>query len=358
MEYMEYRIWTAMFPSRWVTALALLVFCLSQSPGALADDRGRVLFLQGTVTATNDTGVPRLLRRNSRVQPGETVQTGDNGIAQIVFPDRSMLQVAANTEVKLEAYRFLPETPANNRAVTEVIKGSLRAITGAIGKQQPANVQYKSSLANFGIRGTVLQIIIDDTGKIQAIIDFGAGFIETTDKATRLLLEAGERGQLSPAMPQPRKDTIQRPPLDPAHLAQRLVSGQQDTKQLAASLCSQVPAGNLLLTAAIEGHVPEYQPDDLSDTVYGFTECMPVDQTAQLLTLSCYLYPESAPQLVQSAVEAGLNIAIALEAALRGLEHAPQSAIDQTLTTAITLGISQDAATRILENLRNEGVCQ
>lgn len=349
---------TAAKPACRAITLMLVLFILFPSPPALADDRGRVLFLRGTVTGTDDTGVPRLLRRNSRVYPQEKVTTGDNGTIQIVFPDRSMLQLESNSEIILEAYHFLPETPEKNRAISKVVKGSLRAITGVIGKQQPAAVRYKTPLANFGIRGTVLQIVVAESGNTQGIIDYGAGFLEPVDKATRLLLAAGERGQLSPASPQPVKDTIQRKPLDPARIAGRLVSAQQDTRELASSLCSQAPVEHLLLAAAIEGHVPEYQPDDLSDTVNGFAQCMPDDETAQLLTLLSYLYPDLAPRLMKSATEAGLNIAIALEATLRGLEHAPPSAVEQTLVMAISLGISQDAATRILENLRTEGVCQ
>lgn len=52
-----------------------------------------------------------------------------------------------------------PTTPTRKSRFPTLLKGSLRAITGAVGKRVPANVTFSTPVATMGIRGTVIGLI-------------------------------------------------------------------------------------------------------------------------------------------------------------------------------------------------------
>jgi hypothetical protein len=106
---------------------------------AFADDnRGRVMYIRGSVTAMDGTtGVPRILRADSRVRLGEVIETGPKSVVQIVFPDRSMLHVKSDSKIKVEEFNFTRAKPEDDGMVVNIFKGGMRSLTGLVGKRNP-----------------------------------------------------------------------------------------------------------------------------------------------------------------------------------------------------------------------------
>lgn len=340
------------FPLRY---LLVLLLCLSSLQVLAEDNRGRVMLIRGAVTATDETGVPRILRADSRVRLGEVVQTGADSVVQIVFPDRSMLHVKADTQLKVERFNFEQTQPENDTVKVRLYTGGMRSLSGLVGKRNPDKVKYETPIATIGIRGTILEIDRAANGNVKTIFDFGKGYIESGKQKT--LVKAGEAASLDKANEKPEKVAFERPEKDPAQLANKLATASAaDIQTISETACRELGADDVMLMVAMEGAVTSVATS--ATTVQGLTSCLPVDVSADMLSLSAYLNPEAAPLFMASAVKGGANIAIALESVLRGMEHAPQEIIEATVRDAIDLGLSAEDARNILDNLSTDGICR
>jgi hypothetical protein len=336
----------------------LLLLLLTLSTVSLADDnRGRITYLRGAVTATDDTGVPRILRADSRIRLGEIVETGPNSVVQIVFPDRSMMHLKPNTRLTVEAFNFTKSKPDDDGVVVNIVKGSMRSLTGLVGKRNPGKVKYKTPIATIGIRGTVIEIDQVKGGLSKVIFDLGQGYI-TSGNQTDVPLKAGEAGQVTKQGQKPQKSDYQRPANDPASLAKKLATATE--AQISAEttvVCADLDSADALLMVAIEQNIPAVKTKNIKSTVQNLSTCLPVDITSTMLLMSTYLDPDIASELLESAVSGGVNVAIALESVLRGMEHAPSESIQGVVNTAIDKGLSKNDAKNILNNLTEDGMC-
>ena len=78
-----------------------------------------------------------------------------------------------------------------------------------------------------------------------------------------------------------------------------------------------------------------------------------------MLSTAAYLDPESASQIMSSAISGGANVAIALESVLRGMEHAPPETVQAVIENAVqNHGLNTNDANTIRENLSSEGTCR
>ena len=347
-----------MYKASVISHFFLLVLLFTGSASHADDNRGRITYLRGAVTATDDTGVPRILRADSRVRLGEIVETGANSVVQIVFPDRSMMHLKPNTRLTVEAFNFTKGKPEDDGVVVNIVKGSMRSLTGLVGKRNPGKVKYKTPVATIGIRGTVIEIDQVKDGPTKAIFDLGQGYITSGNQADTPL-QAGEAAQVATQGQKPQKSDYQRPANDPASLAVKLAAANDP--QISAEtgiVCSELDSADVLLMVAIEQNVPAVKTGNIKSTVKGLSSCLPVDITATMLLMSTYLDPDIASELLESAVNGGVNVAIALESVLRGMEHATTEGIQIVVNTAIDNGLSKEDARNILNNLSEDGVCR
>ena len=315
----------------------------------------RVAFLRGAVTATDDvTKVPRLLQRDSRVEVGEVISTGPKALVQLVFPDSSMLYIKSDSAVKLEEFHYSKDEPDKDSAVTEVLKGSMRALTGIVGKRSKDKVKFKTKVSTVGIRGTALEIWQDGNA---VTVDFGDVVIENKGGPTPL--KGGESAKTSSGNKQASLFDHQRPDGDAAVLAQKLVTAASaDVEAKSGEICKQLSTEDALLLLAMQGQVPGFTPRVATSTVKGLTICLPVDQLALLLTTSVLVYPDLADSLLRSAVSGKVNVAIALEAILRGLEDPSKERLDRVLNEATQLGLTPTQAKQVVKNIQDRGICK
>jgi hypothetical protein len=135
---------------RW---LFLLLLALVAFTTLAAEPRevGRVLVASGEVTATREGASTRALSRGDRLYEGDAITTGTGARVQLRLVDEGLVQLAADTEYRIEHYRTQGE---ERGAVTELVEGGLRTVTGAIGDDDPEDYQLDTPVATIGIRGT------------------------------------------------------------------------------------------------------------------------------------------------------------------------------------------------------------
>lgn len=132
-----------------VASLAMLMVC-----GSLyaAEPAGKVLVLQGAAVAVRGAQeIP--LERGTSVESGDLIRVGNASSLQIRFTDEAIVALRANTQFKIEDYKFTQKADAD-KSVFSLLKGGLRTITGLIGKRNPSAYSLKSETATIGIRGT------------------------------------------------------------------------------------------------------------------------------------------------------------------------------------------------------------
>jgi hypothetical protein len=343
----------------WRNLIVMALLSLTFAAHA-EDNRGRVMYIRGSVTALDGTtGVPRILRADSRVRLGEIIETGPKSVVQIVFPDRSMLHVKSETKVKVEKYNFTQAKPDDDDMVVNLLKGGMRSLTGLVGKRNPEQVRYKTPVATIGIRGTILEISQTADGGFKTLFDYGGGYMLAED-ATKLLLGAGEAGQVNADGSNLEKIPYERPENDPAALAGKLATAPQaQVMDTTGILCKELDADQVLLMVAMEQSVPGATADSMGSTVQGLTSCLPIEVSATMLSTTAYIDPENATRMLDSAISGGTNVAIALESILRGMENAPPEKIQAVIETAVEdHGLNTKDANNIRDNLGSEGICR
>ncbi len=123
-----------------------------------ADVAGRVSQTTGAMFAVNEQGKKRPLVKGSAVFAGETVEVSEGGFAVLSMADSTRLTLPGGSSMQLAAYRYAPSSPQTSIASFKLLKGAVRAVTGAIGKAEPNNVKFFTETATVGIRGTALDM--------------------------------------------------------------------------------------------------------------------------------------------------------------------------------------------------------
>ncbi|TDJ69995.1 MAG: hypothetical protein E2O35_00575 [Proteobacteria bacterium] len=140
--------------NRFTIALILLVILGLATPWALAGSAaGTVVFASGEVKAIDAHGHTRYLIKGDRVSSGDTVTT-DEGKVQIRFTDGGYASLKANTHYRLSDYVFRDSAGREDRGFFSLLKGTVRFVTGAIGKAKRKSFHIKTKTATIGIRGS------------------------------------------------------------------------------------------------------------------------------------------------------------------------------------------------------------
>jgi hypothetical protein len=119
----------------------------------------RLIALSGDAAATNPAGQQRRLANGAAIYPDDVVETGPGAYAVLAFRDESRLTLGASTRLKVDQFAFDADKPAQGRFLMSLLKGTLRAFTGLIGKANNRNVAFTTATATVGIRGTGLDLV-------------------------------------------------------------------------------------------------------------------------------------------------------------------------------------------------------
>lgn len=184
------------------TALLVFAMALAYSNAFAA---GEITLVDGNVSVSNTRGVWRIPAKGERIESGDTIVTGKDGEIHVQTDDSGFLAVRPNTQLKIDDYRANGNEDDN--VALNLLRGTLRSITGWIGKINPKKYAIRTSTATIGIRGTDHEpMVIDegpDAGSYDKVnsggttmdtpfgkIDIGpnqAGFVPKTGEAPKVL---------------------------------------------------------------------------------------------------------------------------------------------------------------------------
>ena len=115
---------------------------------------GRVAYKRGDIKALNFAEKTREIKTRSNLFEGDTLTTGDDSYAVIVFRDKSRISIQANTDFRIDELRFDVNKPSGASALFSLLRGGLRAVTGLVGKLRPKGYRMRTRFSTIGIRGT------------------------------------------------------------------------------------------------------------------------------------------------------------------------------------------------------------
>lgn len=147
---------------------------------------------RGELFATDGQGRKRALANGAAVYPGELVQTGPGARGVLAFRDESRLSLGANTQFKLESFVFDQKDPAEGRFLVTLLQGSMRALTGLIGRANHRNVGFVTPTATIGIRGTGLDLDCSAAAACSFFTWLGTIEVTPTGETALQVLQAGQ----------------------------------------------------------------------------------------------------------------------------------------------------------------------
>jgi hypothetical protein len=133
--------------------MAAMLLCLGGAARA-QDAVGTVTHLSGLTTARRDDGSTRLLAERSVIHEGETIATEADTYVEVEFVDDATLILGPASRMQVTRYSWNPEQPAADRVVLELLDGSMRSVTGRLGKRNHEAIRVKVPGSEIAVHGT------------------------------------------------------------------------------------------------------------------------------------------------------------------------------------------------------------
>lgn len=116
-------------------------------------EAGRVLMSIGDVKILRQSAVIPAVR-GTIVETGDAIATGVASNVQFRMIDGAVIALRAQTEFKIDEYAYNGKEDGSEKAILSLVKGGVRAVTGAIGQENKDNLKVNAVVATIGIRGT------------------------------------------------------------------------------------------------------------------------------------------------------------------------------------------------------------
>jgi hypothetical protein len=166
--------------------LALCVVAHAADPvpaeaAATGNRIGTVWLITGDVTAEGGPGKLRHLKKNDVVYVGERLRSAGDGEAVIKLDDAGIMAIRPRTDAEFES--FVAEGKPTDHQLVHLFAGTLRLITGYIGKLHPRGDRVMTSNATLGIRGTDYEpYLLDNTDS--SAMNYSAGSYDKVNRGT------------------------------------------------------------------------------------------------------------------------------------------------------------------------------
>lgn len=112
---------------------------------------GQVIKTRGKVFSISAKKKKMNLKVGSDIFVGDRIYTGVKGYIRLNMIDEAKIDLRCNSEMLIEDYQLLKGA---NRSIIHLLKGSVRKITGSIGKMADDIYEMHTPLATVGVRGT------------------------------------------------------------------------------------------------------------------------------------------------------------------------------------------------------------
>jgi len=150
-----------MHSHRWMPASVLTVVLAMQSTVSNADPRiGTAASTRPSVEAVAG-GNTQTLSAGSEIYANQTVRTGNRGMADLVFLDKTNLSVGPTSEVRLDKFVYDP-TGSSGSVVLQATRGAFRFVTGSQAKHA---YEVSTPHGTLGVRGTIVELLVNKPGE-------------------------------------------------------------------------------------------------------------------------------------------------------------------------------------------------
>jgi hypothetical protein len=139
---------------RWVQRGVVLLWLGVGVAGAWAQDvrSGTLKTVQGAVQVAKGEAL-RAAVPGGGVAEAERITTGPDSTAVLLLRDGTLITIGANTQVDISRFQFDATAQTGSLTVT-VLVGTVRLVTGLLGKLQPDNVKVQTPSSTVAVRGT------------------------------------------------------------------------------------------------------------------------------------------------------------------------------------------------------------
>lgn len=172
----------------------------SQPPAAIAE------FVVGTVVVQGSASDSRMIEKGSLLYSGDRILT-NQGRVQLRFADGAFVSLLPDTEFHIVDYRFDGSTDGNESGFYSLVKGTIRMISGVIGRINRARFQISTPTATIGLRGTGGVINVDHEGATRLFGTSGVWVLSNT--LGTIEVGAGSAAIVTPDRTQPPRFTAE-----------------------------------------------------------------------------------------------------------------------------------------------------
>ena len=149
---------------------ATLALLATPAAAQSADGRiGAAAAVRNQVTGARTPGQNQPLAVGNPVYQNQSISTGANSVAQLLFTDQTTLSIGQRSQVTLDRYVYDPSRASGGGATVSMTRGAMRFVSGS---QDPRNYQVRTPVATIGVRGTIVDLLIMD-GRMFGILDEG-----------------------------------------------------------------------------------------------------------------------------------------------------------------------------------------
>jgi len=164
---------------------------------------GKVVLVTGKAAALTPDGKPRKLKRGGPFYEGDTIETQKKSFVKLKYTDGGVMLLRPATKLVVEKYKNPKK--GKGESVSRLVKGGLRAVTGAIAKRDRSKFKLKTPTATMGVRGTdfTVRFCAGDCGDLGARVappadglytGVNSGGIDLTNAAGTRGYNAGQYG--------------------------------------------------------------------------------------------------------------------------------------------------------------------
>src|ERR1700760_4935426 len=159
---------------RLVRSLSLLLAAIPlgavPATSAHADTVGTAGAVNTTSSGTPPGAPTRIIEIGTQVVENEKIQTTGSGSVQVLFIDKTTLNVGPNSSLVIDRFVYNPATTSGQLAIS-LSKGVLRVVGGVATHSEGATI--RTPVAAIGLRGGIAIITHNAAKGTQAILGFG-----------------------------------------------------------------------------------------------------------------------------------------------------------------------------------------
>ncbi|MEQ6434620.1 FecR domain-containing protein [Comamonas sp. w2-DMI] len=121
-----------------------------------------VSLVVGQVSLVRSNGEALPVQRGLNLHESDRLVTGEDGMVMVVFVDEGRVALRSGSELLIRKYKY-DTVGADSDLQLELLKGTMRQISGKAAKRQPERYHLNTPVAAIGVRGTDFLAKADNT---------------------------------------------------------------------------------------------------------------------------------------------------------------------------------------------------